>query len=243
MRFSTISALALPLLAAATQQESPFEQAKVQAQYYFDKISSFIPSPNKAHSDVAAHAAAAKAGGRALHILTLDNWKQTIYSSVKPKSSTPEEWWVLTTGGNKTCFGHCGVIETAFNETAALFAANPSAPHLAYLNCDNQPVLCNSWGAGPPNLWVMHVPPPPAPVDVRILPLNTTTTTVKTFTEIHSTKSWKEKVPYEGFFHPFDGQLAQYGLAVPVGYFFWIFSVIPSWLFMIGVSFISRSIM
>jgi hypothetical protein len=243
MRFSTISALALPLLAAATQQESPFEQAKAQAQYYFDKISSYIPNPNKAHSDVAAHAAAAKAGGRALHIFTLDNWKDAIYSSVKPKSSTPEEWWVLTTGGNKTCFGHCGAIETAFNETAALFAANPSAPHLAYLNCDNQPVLCNSWGAGPPNVWVMHVPAPPAPVDIRILHLNTSTTTVKTFTELHSTKSWKEKAPYEGYFHPFDGQLAQYGLAVPIGYFFWIFSVIPSWLFMIGVSFISRGIM
>jgi hypothetical protein len=243
MRFSTISALALPLLAAATQQESPFEQAKAQAQYYFDKISSYIPNPNKAHSDVAAHAAAAKAGGRALHIFTLDNWKDAIYSSVKPKSSTPEEWWVLTTGGNKTCFGHCGAIETAFNETAALFAANPSAPHLAYLNCDNQPVLCNSWGAGPPNVWVMHVPAPPAAVDIRILHLNTSTTTVKTFTELHSTKSWKEKAPYEGYFHPFDGQLAQYGLAVPIGYFFWIFSVIPSWLFMIGVSFISRGIM
>lgn len=243
MRFSTISALALPLLATATQQESPFEQAKAQAQYYFDKISSYIPNPNKAHSDVAAHAAAAKAGGRALHIFTLDNWKDAIYSSVKPKSSTPEEWWVLTTGGNKTCFGHCGAIETAFNETAALFAANPSAPHLAYLNCDNQPVLCNSWGAGPPNVWVMHVPAPPAPVDIRILHLNTSTTTVKTFTELHSTKSWKEKAPYEGYFHPFDGQLAQYGLAVPIGYFFWIFSVIPSWLFMIGVSFISRGIM
>jgi hypothetical protein len=243
MRFSTISALALPLLAAATQQESPFEQAKAQAQYYFDKISSYIPNPNKAHSDVAAHAAAAKAGGRALHIFTLDNWKDAIYSSVKPKSSTPEEWWVLTTGGNKTCFGHCGAIETAFNETAALFAANPSAPHLAYLNCDNQPVLCNSWGAGPPNVWVMHVPAPPAAVDIRILHLNTSTTTVKTFTDLHSTKSWKEKAPYEGYFHPFDGQLAQYGLAVPIGYFFWIFSVIPSWLFMIGVSFISRGIM
>jgi hypothetical protein len=148
MRFSTIAALALPLLAAS--QQNPLDQVKAQAQHYFDLISSYLPSPNRAHSDVAAHAAAAKAGGKALHILTLDNWKDTILGSVKPGSSTPEEWWVLVTGGNKTCFGHCGGIETAFNETAAIFSTNPHAPHLAYLNCDNQPVLCGTWGAGHP---------------------------------------------------------------------------------------------
>ena len=239
MRLSAISALALPLLAAS--QENPLDQIKAQAQHYFDLVSSYIPNPNKAHTDVAAHAAAAKVGGKALHILTLNDWKDTILSSVKPASPTPEEWWVLVTGGNKTCFGHCGQVETAFNETAALFSTNANAPHLAYLNCDNQPVLCNTWGAGPPSLWVMHAQP--SVVDVRVLSLNITTTTVKTFTEIHSTKSWKEKAPYEGTFHPFNGPLATYGLAVPVGYVLWIFSVIPSWAFMIGVSFISRSIM
>lgn len=241
MRFSAITTLALPLLAAA--QENPLDQIKAQAQHYFDLISSYIPNPNKAHTDVAAHAAAAKAGGKALHIFTLDNWKETVLGSVKPASSNPSEWWVLVTGGNKTCFGHCDGVETAFNETAALFSANANAPHLAYLNCDNQPVLCNSWGAGPPSLWVMHASAQPSPVDVRILPLNITTTNVKTLTEIHSTKSWKEKAPYEGYFHPFDGQLAQYNLAVPIGYFLWGFGVIPSWAFMIGVSFLSRSMM
>lgn len=241
MRLSAISALALPLLAAA--QENPLDQIKVQAQHYFDLFSSYIPSPNKAHTDVAAHAAAAKAGGKALHILTLDNWKETILGSVKPASSTPSEWWVLVTGGNKTCFGHCGKVETAFNETAALFSANANAPHLGYLHCDNQPVLCNSWAAGPPSLWVMHASAQPSPIDVRVLPLNVTTTTVKTFTDLQSSKSWKEVTPYEGYFHPFDGQLAQLGLAVPLAYFLWAFAAIPSWAFMIGVSFISRSIM
>jgi len=243
MRFSAISILALPLLAAATQPESPIDQIKAQAQYYFDKISSYIPSPNKAHTSVDAHAAAAKAGGKTLHILTLNDWEQTIRGSVKPASTKPEEWWVLVTGGNKTCFGHCGAVEAAFNETAALFAANPTAPHLAYLNCENQPVLCNSWGAGPPNLWILQVLPPPAKVDIRWLNLNTTTTTVKTFTDLHSTKTWEKRPIYEGYFHPFDGQLAQYGLAVPLGYLFWVFGIIPSWLFMIGISFISRSVM
>ena len=243
MRFSTLSLAALPLLAAATQQESPIEQAKAQAQYYFDKFSSFIPSPNKGHTVNDAHAAAAKIGGKALSILTLGDWKETILGSVKPASSAPEEWWILVTGGNKTCFGHCAKVETAFNDTAALFAANPTAPHLAYLSCENQPVLCNSWGAGPPSLWILHVAAPPAPVDVRTLYLNATTTNVKTFTDLHSSKSWKEKPLYEGYFHPFDGPLAQYGLAVPLGYIFWVFAVVPSWMFMIGISFISRNIM
>jgi len=243
MRLSSVSILALPLLAAATQQESPLDQVKAQAQYYFNKFSSFIPNPNKAHSTVNAHAATAKAGGKALHILTLNDWEETIRGSVKPVSSKPEEWWILVTGANKTCFGHCGRVETAFNETAALFSVNPTAPHLAYLNCDNQPVLCNSWGAGPPSLWTMEVSAKPAPVDIRLVKMNSTTTDVKTFTDLHSTKSWKQKNPYQGYFHPFDGPLAQYGVAVPLGYVLWIFSVVPSWLFMIGISFISRNIM
>ena len=242
MRFSTATLLALPLLAAATQQESPLEQAKAQAQYWFDKISSYIPNPSKPHT-VDINAAAAKAGGKALNVFTLNDWESTIRSSVKPVSSTPEEWWVLVTGGNKTCFGLCGNVEKAFNESAILFAVNPTAPHLAYLNCDNQPVLCNSWGAGPPHLWIMEVAAKPAPVDIRLVSLNTTTTNVKTFTDLHATQSWKEKTPYEGYFHPFDGQLAKLGLAVPLGYVFWVFSVVPSWLFMIGISFISRNIM
>lgn len=243
MRFSALSLAALPLLAAATQQDSPIEQAKAQAQYYFDKFSSWIPNPSKGHTVNTAHAAAAKVGGKALSILTLGDWKETILSSVKPTSTKPEEWWVLITGGNKTCFGHCNTVETAFNETAGLFALNPTAPHLAYLSCENQPVLCNSWGAGAPSLWILHVAALPAPVDVRTVYLNSTTTNVKTFTDLHSSKSWKEKPLYEGYFHPFDGPLAQYGLAVPLGYVFWIFSVVPSWLFMIGISFVSRNIM
>jgi hypothetical protein len=242
MRFSTATLLALPLLAAATQQESPLDQAKAQAQYWFDKISSYIPNPSKAHTPD-LNAAAAKAGGAALNILTLSNWENIIRSSNEPGASTPEEWWVLVTGGNKTCFGRCDGVEKAFNESALLFAVNPTAPHLAYLNCENEPVLCNSWGAGPPSLYIMQVAPKPAPVDIRIIQLNTTTTNVNTFTDLHTLQTWKEQTPYEGYFHPFDGQLAKLGLAVPLGYVFWVFAVIPSWLFMIAISFISRNVM
>jgi hypothetical protein len=238
MRVSTLSILALPLLAAA--QADPLEQIKAQAQYYFDKISSFIPNPSVPHT---APAAAAKAGGKTLSILTLGNWEQTLRGSVKPTSTKPEEWWVLVTGGNTTCFGQCEQVETAFNETAALWSLNPTAPNMAYLTCENQPVLCNSWAAGPPSLMIMELTAAPNPVTVRTQRLNSTTTDVKTFTDLHATKEWKALKPAEGYFHPFDGPHAQYGLAVPLGYVFWFFNIVPSWLFMIGISFFSRNMM
>lgn len=89
----------------------------------------------------------------------------------------------------------------------------------------------------------MEVAAAPAPVNIRTSGLNTTTTDVKFFTDLKSSGSWKDFKLYEGYFHPFDGPLAQYNVAVPLGYVFWIFNVIPSWLFMIGISFISRNMM
>lgn len=89
----------------------------------------------------------------------------------------------------------------------------------------------------------MEIGEPGTPVPIITLPLNTSSTTVQTFVDLHATKSYKEKKPYEGWFHPFDGELAKYGAAVPVGYVLWFFAVIPSWMFMIGVSFLSRTIM
>lgn len=240
MRLSSATLLALPLLAAAAHQESPLDQATAQAKYWFEKIQSYIPSPNKAHTP---EAAAAKAGGKTLNILTLDGWESTLRSSVKPASTTPEEWWVFITGGNKTCFGNCGAAEKAFNETAALWAVNPTAPHLGFLNCEDQPVLCNSWGAGPPAVWIFDMKAAPAPIDIRVKGLNISDTTVTTFTNLHSAEA-KNAIPvYDGLFHPFDGAFAKYGVAVPIGYLFWVFAVVPSWMFMIGISFLSRTMM
>lgn len=240
MHFSTLALSALPLLAAAEHVESPIDQFKAQAQHYFDLAQKYIPNPNK-HDPVAA--AAAKAAGSVVEVLTLDSWDKTLRDSVTPSSTGPEEWWVLVTGGNKTCFGQCTQVETAFNESAVALAADPTAPHLAYLNCENQPVLCNSWAAGPPSLWVFELNAPGSPTDIRKVSLNTTTTTPETFAELHKTESWKLKPKLDSYFHPFDGQIAQAGLAKPVGYILWVFALVPSWLFMIGISFFSRTVM
>jgi hypothetical protein len=100
MRFSAATVLlALPVLAAA---ESQFEQYKAQFQNLLGSFGSYIPSPNK-HD--AADAQSSKLGAKKMSVLTLDNWKDTLYGPVKVGSTKPEEWWVLITGRNKTCFG------------------------------------------------------------------------------------------------------------------------------------------
>lgn len=99
MRFSTSSVIAtLPLLASAQD----FEQYKAQFQNFVGNFGSYIPNPNK-HD--AVHAAEAKAGAMKTDILTLDNWKETVYAPVSAQSTKPEEWLVFISGGNKTCFG------------------------------------------------------------------------------------------------------------------------------------------
>ena len=92
-------------------------------------------------------------------------------------------------------------------------------------------------------MWIMDVAPPPASVDVRIVTLNTTTTTVGNFTRALESGEWKERPLYEGYFHPFDGVIAKAGAEKLVGYVIWAFSLVPNWLFMIVVSFASRTFM
>lgn len=241
MRFAATSFLALPLLAAAVQ-ETPLDQAKAQLKSWGAYLQNLIPSPDTPHTPAAV---GAKAGSKVVHVLTLNDWEETVKSKIQATAtvdSSPEQWWILLTGGNKTCFGHCGEPEKAFNQTAALWSADPTAPHLGYINCDSQPVLCNSWAAGPPTLWILDVKPSPAKNDLWITGLNVNTTSAE-LVALRTTESYKDVAKYEGYFHPLDGQIAQFGLAKAVGYFFWIFTVVPSWLFMIVLSFASRSFM
>ncbi|KAI1297350.1 hypothetical protein F5Y03DRAFT_281905 [Xylaria venustula] len=242
MRFNSASALlSLPLLAAADTPgyQAQFQEYLGQAQGYFEKVASSIPSPNK--YDPAA-AAAAKTGSN-IDVIGLHNWKDTLYEPVTPGSTTPEEWWVLISGGNKTCFGHCGRVEAAFNETAARFATEPEAPHLALLNCDNQPVLCNAWSAPVGSLWIFEMLPEPSPVNIFTKRLNLTTITSDDLIQLHKDGHKTATQEHDGLFHPFKGTLAQNGLSVPAGYVLWVFGLLPSWAFMILVSLLSRRMM
>lgn len=138
--------------------------------------------------------------------------------------------------------GRCDKIEQVFNETAGRFAILPSAPHMATLNCDEQPVLCNSWSATPGSIWAFEMLPPPAAIDIYRSRLNLTTTTSDELVALH-TDGTKKMTPLDSWFHPFNGKAAELGLAVPFGYAMWAFGLVPNWAFMIIVSMVSRSMM
>jgi len=237
MRFTNpalLGAAALPLLALAEHQESPINGLKAQGLLYWDKIQSYFPSKP----------------APIIEVLAIDTWKNILNSSpatsTKSEDAVKEDWFLLLTGGNKTCYGLCEGVERSFNESAELFAAESTHPNLAILNCDQQPILCNSWAAGPPALYVFEIPSlsmVDAKTPLYVHALNTTTTTPETYVELWKTGAYKEKGAYEGYFHPVDGQLAKLGLDVPMGYVLYAFSMVPSWVFMIGVSFISRTMM
>ena len=107
MRFSTSPLLlALPIMGVAA--EGAFEQYKAQFQNFLGSFGQYLPKEQPQQANVPDPEAKAASGTKQLEILTLDNWKQKLYSPVKPQDTTkPEEWWVLVTGRNRTCFGKC----------------------------------------------------------------------------------------------------------------------------------------
>lgn len=155
---------------------------------------------------------------------------------------------VYISGGNKTCGGVCGRLEKEWNETASILAADPTAPNLAYINCDVQGVLCSIWMASPPTLW--HIQRPVAgegqstPAStIHINYFNVTKATAGDMLALHTGKKYQEGLLYEGYFQPFDGLLAKLGVNKLVGYVLFGIGLVPSWAFMIAVSIISRTIM
>lgn len=239
MRFSAATLLALPLLALAETQD-PLQQYKDTALHYFNKAYSFIPHTN---TYSAAEAALAKEGGSNVDVLSINNWRSTLVNSVTPASKGPEEWWVLLTAGNKTCWGNCERLTRAFNETAQLFKADPTAPHMGLINCDHQPILCHSWASGAPLMYIFEVNAPPAKSPLYIQGFNSSTVTALDLVKLHETKTYKERPAYEGHFHPLDGTAQQYGLDLATGWIIWAFNILPNWAFMILISFISRTMM
>ncbi|EGO56706.1 hypothetical protein NEUTE1DRAFT_65502 [Neurospora tetrasperma FGSC 2508] len=256
MRFSTSTiVLALPLLAAA---ESPLDQYKAKFQNFLGSFAGTaggaavpqadeVPQQKPIVSDTES-ATSSSVEPKHIERLTLANWKDTLYAPVQPEATTPEEWWVLVTGGNKTCFGRCGPVEKAFGETVEKFSTIPNSPHVAVLDCEEEPVLCNVWSAGASSLWVFDILPPPAAVDVYWKRLNFTTITAADLLETFDkeTTEGKEAAGFqlvEGALHPFDGTLARYNLAVPIAYALHYLSIIPSWAMMLFVSFFSRTMM
>lgn len=240
MRLTTSLLAILPLTIAAEQQK-PLRET---IQSLFDRVRGYVP--NAASAPVAS--TAAKAAASNVVPLTKDNWKSVLTPSTSDPFEGPESWMVFFSGGNKSCYGRCAGVEQAWNESATLLAADPSSPRLAYVNCDKQPILCATWAAGPPTIWHIQLPvvqpdqSKPA-TTVRIVGLNTTTTTAADIVKIHTQKTYEKRPVYEGALHPFDGWVAKYGLLTPLGYALFAFANVPSWAFMIVISMFSRYIM
>ena len=245
MRFAPVI-LALPALAVAQQQIPLLDQVKgwiSKATGAAASYASAIPTPPNP-----ANAAASAVAEGLLDRLTLENHKELLRPGAATASPGVEEWMVFVTGGNKSCFGLCEHAETEWNKSVPLLAASRNPPRLALLDCEAEPVLCNAWAAGAPTVFHFFIPQPlpdqstPA-TTVRSISLNRTSVTATQLAAIHTEEKYKETEVYEGFWHPFDSPLAQTGANVVLGYAVWGFSKIPSWLFMIGISFFSRTIM
>lgn len=252
--------LALPVLAAADQAplldqlKGYWSQAQASISSVVSGVSTAIPSAPSSipipANPAAAAAASAAAGVAALNVerITLDNHKDVLKAGRATASPGLEEWLIFVTGGNKTCFGLCNHAETQWNESVALLSASPSAPTLGMLDCEGSPVLCNAWAIGPPSLIHLVLPQPLADQSLpattyRTMDLNRTSVTAQQIANFHIKEEYKNVEPYEGLWHPYDGPLAKLGLNIPIGYAIWGFSVVPSWLFMIVVSFVSRNVM
>lgn len=243
--------LALPALASAQQQVPFLDQVKGWFSKASATISSAIPSaPSVSIPSIPnpAALAAEKVAAQKVERLTVANHEDVMRPGAATASPGIEEWMVFVTGGNNTCFGRCGVAETAFNESTVLLSASKSPPNLAMLNCETDGVLCYAWSASPPSILHMFLPQPLADQStpsstIRYIPLNRTTVTAPEIAALHLQDKYKETEPYDGFMHPFNGPLAQYGLNLYAGYVIWGFSKIPSWAFMIGVSMLSRTFM
>lgn len=105
------------------------------------------------------------------------------------------------------------------------------------------------WSANVGSLWHLQLPSSPgAPVDIHTRRVMLNTTTAQDIVD-----AWKadradpetrwRKLDADGYFHPFDGKFARWGLAVPLAYLFWGLNVIPSWGMMLAISFLSRWMM
>lgn len=246
MRVST-ALLALPAIATA-QQIPLLDQLKGWFSQASTSISAALPNLPSSIPNPVASAAARVAKSKVVPI-TLDGWKSTLKPGAATASPGIETWYIFVTGGNKTCFGQCARSEIAFNESVVLIeTASRNPPNFGLLDCEKNAVLCHAWATHPPLVLYMQLPQPlpdqsqPSSA-VRSIYVNRTSITAPELAAIHLQEKYKDTKPYESVFQPFDGLLAKTGLQLPVGYISWGFTMVPSWLIMVGVSMLSRTFM
>ncbi|KAI1614763.1 PTH2 family peptidyl-tRNA hydrolase [Exophiala viscosa] len=244
MHFASL--LLLPVLVAAEQ--ASFQD---QAQAWFDKAKAYIPGnvPSTSNIPNPIEPIAAKFADLSVEKINIRNWQRKL----SPKPDTEEEWMIYMTGGNKTCFGRCDEVDEVWTESVPLLTALPQSAgspplHLGFVDCDQESVLCTSWAVTLPSVYHFMVPKksePQAKTPLHIKPLNFSETSTTSIVEIpsRSKSTYLKEDEYTGLLHPFDGLLSKFGLQQPFGYVMWGLGVMPSWVMMIGISFVSRQVM
>ncbi|KAJ5584304.1 uncharacterized protein N7459_004104 [Penicillium hispanicum] len=236
MRFTSLVAF-LPALALA-QEQVPLAE---RVQGWFNKAKAYVPTAVPADPMVKM---AEKVTEKRVTPVTMDNWQ-----SILTPGDEPQDWYIFITGGNKTCFGRCDHATKAFKESVLLFSADPSSPNLGLLDCEEERVLCSAWSSGAPSVYYYQVPKAqPAeeerlPTPLHVVYMNSTTVTPEELYQVHSKKNFEHFPAYEGALHPIDGWVAKYNLIIPLGYAIYAIGAVPSWMFMIGISFFSRTFM
>lgn len=128
-------------------------------------------------------------------------------------------------------------------------AGSPSL-HLGMIDCEKEQPFCSSLSVSSPSIMHFVFPilpyenasPQPAS-EYRYIDLNRTTvdTTDILAMAINAPNSKVYTIPtYDGALHPVDGWMARFGVQEYFGYLIWCMGTTPSWLIMIGISFISR---
>ncbi|GAM84488.1 hypothetical protein ANO11243_024840 [Dothideomycetidae sp. 11243] len=250
----SVSAL-LVLGAVASAQQVPLAD---QVKGWIAKASSAVNAFGSAASASASAAAssipnpviAASSAVAASQVqpVTVANHKDLFVPGAATSSPGFEDWMVYVTGGNKSCHGLCARADREFNKSVPLLSALKGTPNLGRLDCDQEKVLCHAWSASPPSVLYFRVPQPLADqssqaTEVRYIYLNHTSVTATEFTALYTQGKYKNTPVYEGMWHPFDGALARNGLAIPLGYVFWTFGLVPSWMIMIAISMFSRTVL
>jgi len=247
-----LSPLVLASLLSSLAVVSSADQVPLKelASAWLDKAKSFIPSGNVAPSiPNPIDAGAAKVADKRVQRINIRNWQRIL----APKPEGEEEWMVYMTGGNKSCYGRCGPVDLVWNESIPLLAALPisagSPPlYLGTVDCEREDVLCTAWAASMPSIYHFQFPQkadPQPKTPLHIIPLNISTTTAADIVSIPTASKarYLEVKEYTGVVHPVDGLLHKFNLLMPLGYVLCNLSSTPSWLLMIGISFVSRQIM
>lgn len=102
MRFTPLLVV-LPL--AAAQDQVPLGD---RVQGWFNRAKSYMPTATPVVPP--QKAAEQKMPEKAVTPITMGNWE-----SILTPGAEPQDWFIFTTGGNKTCGGQCERSEKAFN--------------------------------------------------------------------------------------------------------------------------------